>query len=59
MVQAVKKKPFVNLTVVEAEHLDGDAVRLAEASAKNFAVVVSDGNRVASLQIFRGLVNGS
>ena len=47
--ESVEEKPFINVAVVEAEYLHGDAVRLAEAGAEDVAIVVSDGDGVASL----------
>ena len=57
--EAVEEEPFVDFLVLEAEHLDGDAVRLAEAGAEDVAVVVGDGDGVARLQAFGGVVDGA
>ena len=57
--EAFEEKPFVDFAVVEAENLDGDAVRLAEACTKDVAVVIGDGDGVASLQAFGGVVDGT
>ena len=43
------EKPLVDFAVVEAQHLDGDAVRFTKACAEDVAVVISDGDRVACL----------
>ena len=58
MVEAVEEEPFVDSSVVEAQNLHGDAVRLAEAGAEDVAVVVGDGDRVARLQALGGIVDG-
>ena len=59
MVKAVEEKPFVDFGVFETQNLHGDAVRLAEARAEDVAVVVGDGDRVARLQAFGGIMDST
>ena len=59
LVEAFEEEPFVDFAVVEAEHLDGDTLRLAEAGAEDVAVIVGDGDGVARLQAFGGVVDGA
>ena len=59
MVEAVEEKPFVDFGVFETQNLHGDAVRLAEARTEDVAVIVSDGDRVARLQAFGGIMDST
>ena len=59
LVEAFEEKPFIDLAVVKTEYFDGDALRLAEACAEDVAVIVGDGDGIASLQAFGCIVDGT
>ena len=59
LVKAFEEKPFVDSAVLEAEDLHGNAIRFAEACAEDVAIIVGDGDGIASLQAFGCIVDGT
>ena len=57
--QSLKEEPFVDIAVIETQDFHGDALRLAEAGAEDVAVVVGDGDGVAGLKAFGGVMDGA
>ena len=59
MVELIEEKPLIDSAILETEHFHGNALRLAKAGAEDFAIIIGHSDRVASLQAFGGIVNGT
>ena len=57
--ELVEEKPFVDFPVFEAQQFHGDAFRFAETGAQDAAMVICDGDGIASLQSLGAMLNGT